>query len=83
MIRFAFSFTTLTIPTTGREDRAMLRSNPSARAGARAWGALLLVPLLTFAHAWASNALNLPALFSTISPLAEPPWLPNVKISAA
>ena len=80
---FAFPSTTLTIIVVSREDRAMLRSNPSARADARTWGVAALPPLLTFAHVWASKAINLIALFSASPPMAEPPWLTYVKISAA
>ena len=57
-----------TMKAVGREDRAMLRSNPSARADARAWAAVL-ASLLTFvSHAWAGNAINLNAVFATMSP---------------
>jgi hypothetical protein len=61
----------------------MLRSNPSVRADARAWGAVLFLPLLITLHAWARPAINLLHLSSAYSPLAEPPWLPFGKISAA
>ena len=61
----------------------MLRSNPSIRADARAWGAVLFLPLLITIHAWACPAINLLRLSSAYSPLAEPPWLPFGKISAA
>jgi hypothetical protein len=65
----------------GREDRAMLRSNLSARADARAWAAMLVSLLILALHAWAENAINLLDLQIRISPTWETPWLPYVKIS--
>jgi len=64
----------------GREDRAMLRSNLSARADARAWAAMLVSLLILALHAWAENAINLLDLQIRISPTRETPWLPHVKI---
>ena len=64
----------------GREDRAMLRSNPSARADARAWAAMLLSLLILSIHAWAANALNLLEPYIRTSPTLETPWLPFGKI---
>ena len=59
----------------------MLRSNPSARAGARAWAAVL-VPLLILAlHAWAFKAINLRSPITSNQPITETPWLPFGKIS--
>jgi hypothetical protein len=63
-----------------REDRAMLRSNPSARVDARAWAAVLLSLLILPLHAWADNAIN---LLRPTSPTLETPWLPNGKIYRA
>jgi hypothetical protein len=67
-------------PSIGREDRAMLRSNLSARADARAWAAMLLSLLILILHAWADKAINLPVPNSRLSPIQEIPWLPYVKI---
>ena len=57
----------------GREDRAMLRSNPSARADARAWAAMLLSLLIFAPHAWAANAINLLAPYIRTLPTLETP----------
>ena len=57
-----------TMKAVGREDRAMLRSNPSARADARAWAAVLASLLIFAPHAWAANAINLNEVFATMSP---------------
>jgi hypothetical protein len=65
----------------GREDRAMLRSNPSARADAQAWAAMLVSLLILPLHAWAANAINLLDPVIRISPTSETPWLPYGKIS--
>lgn len=67
----------------GREDRAMLRSNPSARADARAWAAMLLSLLILPIHAWATNAVNLLEPYIRTLPTLETPWLPFGKISGA
>ena len=80
---FAFRSVALTIHSIDQEDRAMLRSNPSACVDARAWGAALVLPLLITLNAWALNAINLLVHSSGNSPLSESPWLPYVKISAA
>jgi len=64
----------------GREDRAMLRTNPSARADARAWAAMLLSLLILALHAWAANAINLLETYIRTSPTEETPWLPHGKI---
>jgi hypothetical protein len=64
----------------GREDRAMLRSNPSARADARAWAAILLSLLIPALHARADKAINLLEPSTRTSPTSETPWLPYVKI---
>lgn len=66
-----------------REDRAMLRSNPSARVDARAWAAMLLSLLILPLHAWAENAINLLDRTTRLSPTLEIPWLPYVKIFGA
>jgi hypothetical protein len=67
----------------GREDRAMLRSNPSALPDVRAWAATLLSLLIFLApHARTSNAINLLDTHS-ISPFTEIPWLPFGKIYGA
>ena len=59
----------------------MLRSNLSARAGARAWAAVVLLPLLILAlHAWALKAINLSRQFTKNLPISETPWLPFGKI---
>lgn len=63
-----------------REDRAMLRSNPSARADAPAWAAMLVSLLIFPFHAWATKAINLLEPSSHSSPTTETPWLPNGKI---
>jgi hypothetical protein len=65
----------------GQEDRAMLRSNPSARADARAWAAMLVSLLILPLHARAANAINLLDPVIRISPTWETPWLPYGKIS--
>jgi len=65
----------------GREDRAMLRSNPSARADARAWAAMLLSLLILALYARAGKAINLLEPSIRTSPTSETPWLPYVKIS--
>ena len=67
----------------GREDRAMLRSNPSARVDARAWAAMLLSLLIFSSHAWAANAINLLEPYIRTLPTLETPWLPFGKISGA
>ena len=64
----------------GREDRAMLRSNPSARTDARAWAAMLLSLLILSPHAWAANAINLLEPYIRTLPTLETPWLPSGKI---
>ena len=61
----------------------MLRSNPSVRVDARAWGAVFFLPLLITLYAWALHAINLLNFSSLNSPLAESPCLPFGKISAA
>jgi hypothetical protein len=66
-----------------REDRAMLRSNPSARVDARAWAAILLSLLIFSPHAWAANAINLLKPYIRTLPTLETPWLPFGKISGA
>jgi hypothetical protein len=58
----------------------MLRSNPSARAGARAWAAVLLPLLILQFYAWAPNAINLNLESHTNQPFSETPWLPFGKI---
>jgi hypothetical protein len=58
----------------------MLRSNPSARADARAWAAMLFSLLILALHARADKAVNLPKPLIHISPTSETPWLPYVKI---
>lgn len=63
-----------------REDRAMLRSNLSARADARAWAAMLCSLLILLLHAWAVKAINLFEPSIRISPTQETPWLPFGKI---
>src|SRR6266567_3322276 len=64
----------------GREDRAMLRSNPSAHADARAWAAILVSLLTLPLHARAAKAINLLDPSIRLSPIRETPWLPYVKI---
>ncbi len=64
----------------GREDRALLRSNSSARVDAPAWAAMLLSLLIFPFHAWAPKAINLLKLSSHSSPIKETPWLPYGKI---
>jgi hypothetical protein len=59
----------------------MLRSNPSARADARAWAAMLVSLLILPLHARAANAINLLDPFTRTSPMTETPWLPYGKIS--
>src|SRR5216684_6896822 len=67
--------------SVGREDRAMLRSNLSARVDAEAWAATFLSLLIFALHALASIALNLIAPHIRTSSNLESPWLPNGKIS--
>ena len=83
MSLLALSQNQRTIILVGREDRAMLRSNLSARAGARAWAAVVLPLLILALHAWAFNAINLCRQSITNLPLSETPWLPFGKISGA
>ena len=61
----------------------MLRSNPSARADARAWAAMLLSLLILSIHAWAAKAVNLLEPYIRTLPTLETPWLPFGKISGA
>ena len=63
-----------------REDRALLRSNPSARVDARAWAAMLVSLLILPPHAWAVKAINLLEPYIRTSPTQETPWLPFGKI---
>ena len=72
-----------TIIPIGREDRAMLRSNLSARTHAEAWAAMSLSLLFFVPHALALNALNLSPRTSTFLPVTETPWLPFGKIYGA
>jgi len=67
----------------GREDRALLRSNLSARADARAWAAMLVSLLILPPHAWAVKATNLLEPYIRTSPTQETPWLPFGKIYGA
>ncbi len=69
--------------SVGREDRAMLRSNPSARADARAWAAMLVSLLILYIHAWALKAINLLEPYIRTPPTQETPWLPLGKIFGA
>ena len=66
--------------SVGREDRAMLRSNLSARVDAEAWAATFLSLLIFALHALASIALNLIVPQFRTSPNLESPRLPNGKI---
>ncbi|HXI13342.1 MAG TPA: hypothetical protein VNM92_11980, partial [Thermoanaerobaculia bacterium] len=67
----------------GGEDRAMLRSNLSARADARAWAAIIVLLLIPPAHAWAGKAINLPERHTAISPISATTWLPSGTIFRA
>lgn len=67
----------------GREDRAMLGSNPSARADARAWAAMFVSLLILPLHARAVKAINPLKPYICTSPTQETPWLPNGQISGA
>ena len=52
----------MTITETRREDRAMLRSNPSARPGAEAWMGVSLnrrLPPAFYRPCFGANAINL------------------------
>jgi hypothetical protein len=71
-----------TINAIGRKDRAMLRSNPSVRAGAWACAAAVLLPLLA-PHALALDAINLSRHQRTSQVVSASTWLPAGKISAA
>lgn len=72
-----------TMIAIGREDRAMLRSNLSARTDAGAWAAMSLSLLFFVPHALALIALNLHSRSSTNLPVTETPWLPLGKIYGA
>jgi hypothetical protein len=81
MSRIRFSLHWAHNRPVGREDRAMLRSNPSARADARAWAAMLLSLLILPLHARAAKAINLLEPYIRTSSISEIPWLPFGKIS--
>ena len=66
-------FPMATIKSTRREDRAMLRSNPSARAGAEAWWGVsrhgTRPPALQPTSCFGSNAINLNPRYRAKTPL--------------
>lgn len=80
---------TATIQRAGREDRAILRRNPSARPGAEAWWGVsrhgTRPPALQPTPCFGVNAINLNPRYSAKTPphwlavrhMSTSSWLPN------